>query len=172
MTTTDRTDTLLTEEPTIVGADSDWPLPARVTVPGGEGAVPGVVLVHGGGPGDMDETVGPNKPFRDLALGLAERGVATLRYDKRARAHAERFAAATDPTVGSAIDDAAAAAVQLLRAHPRVAADRVLVAGLSTGAMLLGRIGEAAPDVAGLVGMAAPARSLEDLALEQLRYLS
>ena len=31
----------------------------------------------------MDESIGPNAPFRDLAEGLSRRGVAVLRYDKR-----------------------------------------------------------------------------------------
>lgn len=58
-------------------------LPARFVWPAGDGRVPVVVMVHGSGPNDMDETIGPNHPLRDLALGLARRGVATLRYDKR-----------------------------------------------------------------------------------------
>ncbi len=42
-----------------------------------------MILVHGSGPNDRDETLGPNTPFRDLAHGLASRGIAVLRYDKR-----------------------------------------------------------------------------------------
>ena len=60
---------------------------------------PGVVLVHGSGPNDRDESIGPNKPFRDLAEGLASRGIAVLRYDKRTRTHAGRVArSATSPS--------------------------------------------------------------------------
>ena len=62
-------------------------LPATLTLPRRaveEGRrVPCVVLVHGSGPHDRDEAIGPNRPFRDLAWGLAARGIATLRYDKR-----------------------------------------------------------------------------------------
>ena len=50
-----------------------------------------VVLVHGSGPQDRDETLGPNKPFRDLAWGLASQGVAVLRYDKRTFTHKALF---------------------------------------------------------------------------------
>ena len=46
-------------------------------------ACPAVVLVHGSGPNDRDETVGGTKVFRDLAFGLASRGIAVLRYHKR-----------------------------------------------------------------------------------------
>ena len=34
--------------------------------------VPAVVLLAGSGPSDRDSTVGPNKPLRDIAWGLAE----------------------------------------------------------------------------------------------------
>src|SRR5437867_2253039 len=42
----------------------------------------GVVLLAGGGPFDRDESSGPNKPLKDLAWGLASRGVTVVRFDK------------------------------------------------------------------------------------------
>ena len=71
-----------------VGAD-DFKLPGTLTLPVGKKKAPVVILVHGSGPQDRDETVGPNKPFRDLAWGLAERGIATVRYDKRTKVYAD-----------------------------------------------------------------------------------
>ena len=68
-----------------ISAPGDLRLPATLTVPDGDGPFPAVVLVHGSGPQDRDETVGANAPFRDLAAGLARRGIATLRYVKRTR---------------------------------------------------------------------------------------
>lgn len=62
-------------------------MPAVITYPAGEGPFPMVVMVHGSGPLDRDESIGPNHPFRDIALGLARRGVASLRYDKRTYAY-------------------------------------------------------------------------------------
>ena len=64
-----------------------WRLPAAFVYPAGEGPFPLVVMVHGSGPVDGDETIGPNHPFRDLAIGLARHGVASLRYDKRTFAY-------------------------------------------------------------------------------------
>src|SRR5262245_24666325 len=58
-------------------------LPGILTLPKTPGTHPAVVLVHGSGPNDMDESLGPNKTFKDLAYGLASRGVAVLRYEKR-----------------------------------------------------------------------------------------
>jgi uncharacterized protein len=56
-----------------------WKLPGTLTVPNGSGPFPAVLLVHGYGPNDRDETVGGTRMFRDLAYGLASRGIAVLR---------------------------------------------------------------------------------------------
>ena len=58
-------------------------LPGTLILPDGEGPFPVVVFVHGSGPSDRDETINGNKPFKDLAEGLAEKGIASYRYDKR-----------------------------------------------------------------------------------------
>src|SRR5271170_6092601 len=58
-------------------------LPGTLTVPVGNGPFPAVVLVQGSGPEDHDETIGPNKAFKDLAWGLASRGIVVFRYTKR-----------------------------------------------------------------------------------------
>ncbi|MCI5772943.1 MAG: alpha/beta hydrolase [Erysipelotrichaceae bacterium] len=44
---------------------------------------PVVLMIQGSGVSDYDETIGPNKPFKDLAHGLAKQGIASLRYNKR-----------------------------------------------------------------------------------------
>jgi hypothetical protein len=77
------TSTRFTEESVTVGA-GEWALPATLSMPVGP-VDAAIVLVHGSGPNDRDETLGPNKPFRDLAWGLADRGIAVLRYEKRTR---------------------------------------------------------------------------------------
>ena len=41
-----------------------------------------MVLVHGSGPHDRDETIGPNRPFRDLAEGLAGTGKTTAAVER------------------------------------------------------------------------------------------
>jgi dienelactone hydrolase len=157
--------------PVVTGAVG-WPLPGSITLPSGSGPFPAVVLVHGSGPHDLDETIGPNKPFRDLAHGLALRGVATIRYEKRTRAHGERLAANLQFTVVDETIADAVAAIATLRAQDEVAKDRVFIVGHSLGGMLAPRIAEAAPDVKGLVVLAGNTRSLEDAIVAQLDYLS
>ena len=76
------------ESEVIVGDDA-WKLGGTLLVPAGKGPFPGVVLVHGPGPNDRDETIYSNKIFADLAEGLASRGIAVLRYDKRTKVYGE-----------------------------------------------------------------------------------
>ncbi len=75
-----------------VVVSGDYRLPGTLTLPKGDGPFPAVVLLAGSGPQDRDETIGPNKALRDLAWGLAARGIASLRYDKRTLAYGPRLA--------------------------------------------------------------------------------
>ena|SRR5215203_1533360 len=158
------------DEPSTVDAGG-WPLPATLSMPIGDGPFPGVVLVHGSGPNDRDESIGPNKPFRDLAEGLASRGIAVLRYDKRTRTHAKRIGGLRHFTVKEEVVDDAVAAVRKMRETRGVRPDRVFVLGHSLGGMLAPRIAAAEPSVAGLVLMAAATKQLEQAIVEQTRYL-
>ena len=150
----------------------DWPLPATLTVPSRAKSVPAVVLVHGSGPNDRDETVGANKPFRDLAAGLASRGVAVLRYDKRTKVHAARMSSAAGFTVAQEVVEDVLEAVKFLRRQPAIDPARVFVLGHSLGGMLTPRIAAASPEIAGLIVMAGPARPLEEAIVAQTRYLA
>jgi uncharacterized protein len=160
-----------TETEVRVGPEPDA-LAGTLSIPNGQGPFPGVVLVHGSGPHDRDETVGANRPFRDLALGLASAGIAVLRYEKRTKANPlslARYGASL--TVKEETIDDAVLAIRTLQSAPRVDPSRVFVLGHSLGGNVAPRIAQAAPDVRGLVLLAANARPLEDLVLEQTSYL-
>lgn len=83
------------------------------------------MLLTGSGPHDRDETIGRNKPFKDLAWGLASRGVAVLRFDKVTCAHPGEVAKDPGFTVTGEYVPHAVAAIGLLRQHPAVDAGRV-----------------------------------------------
>jgi dienelactone hydrolase len=131
-----------------------------------------VVLVHGSGPSDRDETVGPNKPFRDLAWGLADRGIAVLRYEKRTREHAGAMAGNPNLTVRDGTTDDAILAAALLRSHARIDPKRVFILGHSLGGTLAPRIATEDRSLAGLIIMAGATRPLLAAAREQLVYLA
>jgi uncharacterized protein len=152
--------------------DGAWKLPGTLTLPGNANrAVPGVVLVHGSGPLDRDETIGANKPFRDLAEGLASRGIAVLRYEKRTKVYASRMAGLKDLTVQQETVEDALKALTLLRAQPEIAASRVFLLGHSLGGYVAPRIAQQDARLAGVILLAANVRSLEDLLQDQLRTI-
>jgi uncharacterized protein len=152
----------------------EWSLPGTLTLPVGlNHSLPAVVLVHGSGPNDRDETIMANKPFRDLAWGLATKGIAVLRYEKRTKEHATEFVGANLRHLTAkeeTIDDAVSAAAQL-RATEGIDPKRIFVLGHSLGGTLAPRIGQADPKLAGLIILAGATRPLEDLMVEQTRYL-
>ncbi len=149
----------------------EWALPATLTTPVGPGPFPAVVLVHGSGPNDRNETIGPNKPFKDLAGGLASRGIAVLRYEKRTKQHGAKLASLHNFTVKEEVLDDALAAVELLRKTEGIDAKRIFVLGHSLGGMLVPRIGRLDSNIAGLIALAGATRPLEEVIPEQLAYI-
>jgi hypothetical protein len=159
------------EERDVIIGEAPWALPGKLTVPKGAGPYPSVVLVHGSGPNDEDETIGANKPFKDLAWGLASRGIAVLRYVKRTRKYPQQMAALPGITVKEeAVDDAVLAAALLAR-QTGIDPKRIYVAGHSLGATLAPRIAAGDKSVAGIILLAGMSRPLEDLVVEQVKYL-
>ncbi len=151
--------------------NGEWALPGTLTLPAsGKGPFPGLVLVHGSGPHDRDETVGGTKVFRDLAGGLAARGVAVLRYEKRTKAHGARMKG-LDVTLKEEVLDDAVGALSLLRSQPEVDPRRAGLLGHSLGGMLAPRIAALDGKTAGLVVMAGNTRPPEELVVEQADHL-
>jgi uncharacterized protein len=159
------------EQEVTVGANGEWPLPATLTLPNGNGPFSAIVLVHGSGPGDRDETQLANKPFKDLAWGLASQGIAVLRYDKRTRVHSDKLKMSTFTVKDETIDDTLAA-VALLRRTSQIDPKKIFVLGHSLGGALVPRIGIAdAGNIAGFIVFAGATRPLEDEMVRQYEYI-
>ncbi len=161
------------EEDVVVGAEG-WPLSGTLSRPKGVEQAPLVVLVHGSGPHDRDETIGPNAPFRDLAHGLASRGIAVLRYEKRTLAHKARLA---DPKVVAAIGveqeviDDALATVAKARTLAGIDPSRIFLLGHSLGGVAAPEIARRDGKLAGVVLLAASTRPAADLVRDQVDHI-
>ena len=157
-------------EKVIVGKDSEYPLNGLLTLPDDlSKPVPAVVMVHGSGSSNMDEKVMKLTPFKDLAEGLAQHGVASLRYDKRSFAHGRKMMKEGPITVKEETVDDAIKAVEMLKTDPRIDHDNVYILGHSMGAMLAPRIDAEGGDVKGLIMMAGSPYRMEDIVIRQLK---
>ncbi len=159
-----------TEVELTVEADPAYPLGATLCLPeGGDAALPPVVvLVQGSGSSDRNETILQNAPFRDIAHGLAELGVATLRYDKRTFIYPE-CAGDTGLDIdirGEMLDDVNAA-IALMRTDGRVDGSCIFVLGHSLGGMMVPAIAAENPDLAGAISMAGSLRRLWEIVYDQ-----
>lgn len=153
----------------IVGEGTEYPLNGILTLPDNtEEKVPGVVFVHGSGASDMNEKVYKITPFKDLAEGLAERGIASVRYDKRTFAHARKMRKVSPTVREETIEDAVLAA-DLLRSDPCIDAEKIYIIGHSMGAMLAPRIDAEGGNFHGMILMAGTPLRLEEIVIRQLK---
>ena len=161
------------QETIILGQNTPYPLKGLLTLPDGSGPFPAVILVHGSGSSNMDEKVGKLTPFKDLAQGLAERGVASIRYDKRSYTHGlKMFREGKVITAWEEVIEDALLAKQLLMADRRMDPERIFLAGHSMGGMLAPRIECQGGDFRGLVLLAGSPRRLEEILLAQTEEMA
>jgi uncharacterized protein len=162
----DETDVTLGSGPLAVPGTLCLPRPPQ------SGLLPALVLLGGSGPEDRDGSIGRSKPLKDLAWGLASRGVAVLRFDKVTHAHPDLVSQNRAFTVADEYVPDALAAIGLLQAHPAIDPARVFVGGHSLGGTIAPRVAAAEPSVAGLVLLAGGAQPLQWAAVRQISYLA
>lgn len=148
----------------------EYALPGTLTVPLGGEKFPLVILVAGSGPNDRDETIGPNKPLKDIAWALASNRIAVFRYDKRTLVYGAKLVDHQITVKEEVIDDVISCLKQL-KVNPVIDSVKIFLLGHSLGAMLLPRIISSDKNVAGIIMMAGNARPLEDLIVSQMTYL-
>ncbi|MCF8567365.1 alpha/beta fold hydrolase [Alicyclobacillus tolerans] len=154
-------------EKIVLGAETNYPLNGILAIPDGNGLLPAVVLVHGSGPSNMDEKVGNISPFKDLAQGLSEKGIAVLRYDKRTFVYGKQMKTDAGLSVREETIEDAILAADLLRKDIRIDSNKVFILGHSMGGMLAPRIDAEGGDFAGIIIMAGSPRKLEEIIMDQ-----
>jgi pimeloyl-ACP methyl ester carboxylesterase len=137
---------------------------ARLNLPAtGDGPFPGVLLVPGSGPIDMNETGGavrignetgsliypPARPFFDIAEYLSQRGFAVLQYDKRGVG--ANFTILDSNIWGNItvtdLENDAEKALDVLIQQPEVDSNGVTLVGHSEGTMYVTRLAVNNPDI-------------------------
>ena len=109
------------QERIIVGKETKYPLNGLLTLPDDVSRpVPAVVFVHGSGASNLNERVGKLTPFKDLAEGLAKRGIAAIRYDKRSFTYGRKMLQEKNITVKEETIEDAILATKLLRKDTRL----------------------------------------------------
>lgn len=144
-------------------------LPGTLSVPIEEGSFPAVVLVHGSGPNDRDESIYQNKPFKDLAHALSSNKIAVLRYDKRTKVHPDQFSddfTVYDEAIYDVID-----AVKFVATQEKIDKNQIYVLGHSLGASVIPLIAKEDSTSAGYIVMASIARPLDSVVIDQYEYI-
>lgn len=155
------------EQSIIVGENTTFPLKGKITSSKKETSEIAVVLVHGSGPQDMDSTIFTNKPFRDIAWGLASYGIDVLRYNKRTYSHGASLSKddlATLTVEQETIEDAILAANLLQEKGYK----HIFLIGHSLGGMLSMRIETESDGLfSGIIMLASSPRTLIDIIIDQ-----
>lgn len=157
------------EQAIVVDSDNIHKLDGTLTLPNNlDQPVPVIVLLHGSGPNDQDEAIGPNKMFKDLAIGLANFGIATLRYNKRTYSYPGDYK--NGITIREEVIEDALSAINMCKLIPQINSKEIYLAGHSFGGMLASEIGLEAKTLRGLILLAANNSPLEDLIYKQYQY--
>ena len=143
-------------------------LPGALCVPNNTKNPPVVILLAGSGPNDKDESIGPNKALKDLALGLASNGIATYRYDKRTLTYGKDM---KNVDINSEVIEDAINAAAMLKKNPDFKNSKIYIVGHSLGAMCAPLVASKSKQINGIVLLAGNARPLEDVVLEQFQYI-
>ncbi len=126
-------------------------LAGTLTLPGGNGPFPAVILLTGSGAQDRDETILGHKPFLVLADYLTRRGVAVLRVDDRG------VGGSTDGSASTTTEDFAGdalAGVTFLKHRAEIDPARIGLIGHSEGGLIAPIAAARSKDVAFIVMMA------------------
>lgn len=160
------------EEKELVLKSGNYELPGTLTVPKNKTNYPLVIFVHGSGPNDRDETLYDNKPFRDIAWGLAEEGIASYRYDKRTKVYASKMSMDKNLDIyDESIDDVVSTFHQVQKLDD-VDSSNIFILGHSLGGYIIPLIASQTPDAKGYMMMASPTSNLLDLMVDQVQFLS
>lgn len=126
---------------------------------------PAVLLIPGSGPTDYNETIGLLTPLEDIAIGLAEQKINSLRIDKRTFRYGDSLGATDGIAEEYLIDQRAA--LSYLKDQSETGS--VYVLGHSFGGQIAAVLAAEDREIRGMVLFNSTARHLADVACDQFR---
>jgi len=147
-------------------------LGATLTVPktNSLSKLPGILLIHGSGKQDRDETFGLfNGTFKEMATLLSENGFAAIRYDKRG------VGQSGGDFLASGLYDFARDAESVfnyLKSREEVDSSKIFLIGHSYGGKVATIVSSRHPEVAGLILLACVASQEPDNLIRQNKFIS
>ncbi len=140
-------------------------LNGKLTLPKGVENPPVVILLQGSGQTNMNEEVFAVKPFEDLAHGLARRGIASIRYDKRYYDF-PNWSNPEDVSISWEYLYDVEAVIDGINDLP-VDKEKIYLVGHSLGGMLSLRIAVENEEIEGVISLAGTPRGLEEVMRNQ-----
>lgn len=157
-----------TFEERAVTIGDEFPLNGIFTVPKDTENPPVVLLVQGSGSTDMNSTIFANTPFQDIAYGLAEHGIATLRYNKRYYTYPEKAGElGADLTLEDEVLQDVQFAIELLSNETIIDNSAIYVLGHSLGGGLTPYIASSNENVKGIISMAGSLSPIYEISYAQ-----
>jgi len=152
------------EEVTFANPKAQISLAGTLTLPSSPGPFPAAILIAGSGPHDRDENVAGHHPFLVLADHLTRKGIAVLRYDKRAIG---KSAGNYDQATTEDFASDATAALDYLKSRKEIKSRKIGLIGHSEGGLIAPMMASRSSDVAWIVLLAAPSLKGEQIMLLQ-----
>lgn len=125
---------------------------------------PSVLLIGGSGPSDYNETVGLLTPFADISEALANKGINSLRIDKRTLNYGSSFE--MTHTINEEYLQDCNAAIDYLKSQPETASVSLL--GHSLGGQIAAALAADRNDIESMILFNSTARPIIDVLFDQL----
>ncbi|MCX6187395.1 MAG: DUF3887 domain-containing protein [Bacteroidetes bacterium] len=149
----------------------------RLSIPKSKTPMPVVIIVPGSGGIDKDCSIGPNKIYKDLAWGLASKGIAAFRYDKKTHHYLNKLleddSLGKEPfTVENEYLQDLEEIISAIAARKEINPNQTYILGHSQGGYLIPMLNKKFKNIAGYISMAGTLREIPSLAIEQIEYIN
>ena len=155
----------------------DFKNSGRLSIPKSKTPMPVVIIVPGSGGIDKDCSIGPNKIYKDLAWGLASKGIAAFRYDKKTHQYLNKLleddSLGKEPfTVENEYLQDLEEIITAISARKEINPHQIYILGHSQGGYLIPMFNKKFKSIAGFISMAGTLREIPSLAIEQIEYIN